>query len=77
MKLIAIKNHYINKRGSKKIKVLTKGLSYNVNKFGYSDYQVANYDDHMNGDIKIIIVNKSYFSNISDYRNHKLKQLGI
>lgn len=77
MKLIAIKNHYINKRGSKKIKVLTKGQSYDVNKIGYSDYQVFDYDDHMNGDIRLIIVNKSYFTTISGYRNYKLKQLGI
>lgn len=69
--IIAIKDHYENIRGGKKVKVLTKGNKYVYLKSGYSDVIVVN-------DIDITsIYRRSLFTTVSNSRNNKLHLLGI
>jgi hypothetical protein len=77
--VIAIKNRYLNRPGSEKIRVLTKGKQYKVIEhcflsntgvypFGYSMYDdIGNYH----------VYSKSDFMKISEARNQKLENLGI
>ena len=76
--IIAIKDHYENVRGGKKVKVLTKGKKY-----VYLMIPGASVRNRL-GDI--IVVNdlditstyrKSLFTTVSNSRNNKLDLLGI
>jgi DNA/RNA-binding domain of Phe-tRNA-synthetase-like protein len=75
--IIAIKDHYENVRGSKKVKLLTKGKKYVYLKSGYSDVTKGDHVILVN-DIGITCVYKrSLFTTVSNSRNNKLDLLGI
>jgi hypothetical protein len=71
MKVVAAKNVYLNKKGSKKIKILTKGKNYNSlfsNNFKYTiinDLGVVGYYE------------KNFFTDLSSNRVNKLKEIGL
>lgn len=72
--IIAINNHYENIRGSKKVKVLTKGKKYtHIRSLGINGHDVIVVNDC---DVTRIY-KSSLFDTISSSRNQKLESLGI
>jgi hypothetical protein len=72
--IIAINNHYENIRGSKKVKVLTKGKKYiHIRSLSRNGHDVIVVNDC--GVTRIY--KSSLFDTISSSRNQKLEQLGI
>ena len=72
--IIAINNHYENIRGSKKVKVLTKGKKYiHIRSLSRPGHDVIVVNDC--GVTRIY--KSSLFDTISSSRNQKLEQLGI
>ena len=69
--VIAVKDHYENIRGSKKVKVLTKGKKYVYISSSVHLYAVIN-DLEMGCAYK-----KKFFTTVSNSRNNKLELLGI
>jgi hypothetical protein len=69
--VIAKKDHYLNIRGGKKVKVLTKGKKYVYLRNNIGDIIVLN-------DIDITNTYRSnLFTTVSNSRNNKLELLGI
>ena len=69
--IIAIKDHYENVRGGKKVKVLTKDKKYVYLRNNIGDITVVN-------DIDITKTYRSkLFTTVSNSRNNKLELLGI
>jgi hypothetical protein len=72
--IIAINNHYENIRGSKKVKVLTKGKKYiHIRSLSRNGHDVIVVNDF--GVTRIY--KSSLFDTISSSRNQKLESLGI
>jgi hypothetical protein len=69
--VVAVRDHYENIRGVKKIKVLTKGKKYVYLKDMFGHYKVVN-DLDVTGTYR-----KSLFTTVSNSRNNKLDLLGI
>ena len=69
--VVAVKDHYENVRGGKKVKVLTKGKKYVYLRNRLGDIIVVNDLDVTN------TYRKSLFTTISNSRNNKLDLLGI
>jgi hypothetical protein len=71
MKVVAVKSVYINKRGSKKIKILTKGKNYNSLFSDNFKYTIVN-------DLGFVgYYEKSIFTDLSSNRVNKLKEIGL
>ena len=69
--VIAVKDHYENIRGVKKVKVLTKGKKYVYLRDILGHYRVVN-------DLDITCTyTKKFFTTVSNSRNNKLDLLGI
>ena len=72
--IIAINNHYENIRGSKKVKVLTKGKKYiHIRSLSHNGCDVIVVNDC---DVTRIY-KSSLFTTMSSSRNQKLESLGI
>jgi len=69
--IIAIKDHYENVRGGKKVKVLTKGKKYVYLRNRLVDIIVVNDLDTTS------TYRRSLFTTVSNSRNNKLELLGI
>jgi hypothetical protein len=69
--VVAVRDHYENIRGVKKIKVLTKGKKYVYLKDMFGHYKVVN-DLDVTGTYR-----KSLFTTVSNSRNNRLDLLGI
>lgn len=72
MKLVAVKNIYKNIRGSKKVKILTKGKPYSIFESHYGNKFIV-----INDLLDAQYFDKSNFINIFEDRNNKLEELGI
>jgi glyoxylate carboligase len=72
--IIAINNHYENIRGSKKVKVLTKGKKYiHIRSLSRNGHDVV-----IINDLGVASIYKSsLFDTISNSRNQKIESLGI
>ena len=69
--VVAVKDHYENVRGGKKVKVLTKGKKYVYLRNRLGDIIVVN-------DLDITSTyTKKLFTTVSNSRNNKLDLLGI
>ena len=69
--VVAVKDHYENIKGSKKVKVLTKGKKYVYLSLHIGHYTVVN-DLDITG-----TYTKKLFTTVSNSRNNKLESLGI
>jgi len=71
MKVVASKNVYLNKKGSKKIKILTKGKNYNSLFSNNFKYTIIN-------DLGVVgHYEKKFFTDLSSNRVNKLKEIGL
>lgn len=73
MKVVSIKSRYMNIRGHKKVKLLTKGKYYDVVK----DFSNVKMYGIIDDEGIFVSYNKSNFIKISEIRDQKLETLGI